>query len=113
MFLIIAFSLNYSIIEYKMRRRSLSPAQIRFFRISPSNLHLSSNPTAQQLLEESLIETSPNLSFQTSQHCALDLSKISKNSSGNFESTVNNFGVLINKNFGYDSIEHRVQVFGN
>lgn len=41
-----------------------------------------------------------------------DVKKIAKGSFGEFEKTVRNFGVLMNKNFGSETTEHQVQKFG-
>ena len=43
---------------------------------------------------------------------ACDIKKIAKGSFGEFENTVRNFGVLMNRNFGSETTEHQVQKFG-
>lgn len=41
------------------------------------------------------------------------MKKIAKGSVGEFEKTVRNFGVLMNKNFGSETTQHQIQKFGS
>ena len=43
---------------------------------------------------------------------SIDVKKISKGTVGEFEKTVRNFGVLMNKNFGSETTQHQIQKFG-
>lgn len=76
--------------EYK---HSLTPAQIQYFRIGPK---ISGSAKSRQKLNEALLERQNIDGSDTS----VSLNGIPKHTYGNFEKTVNNFGVLINKNFG-------------
>lgn len=53
------------------------------------------------------------ISDSTDKSITNDVKKIAKGSFGEFEKTVRNFGVLMNKNFGSETTEHQVQKFGS